>query len=579
MNLTSNFDFAVELGIASVKDIFHLAFKSEDIYPHNIGPIPLNLSGQPVTVYVKALDDDTDPADLSFQDEKHILFSIPFELSVQAPGAPDPSLSQITIKSRANIPGKLDAWPENGTDILGINFSDVVAGTVEIPSLTGVPVVGIDNIMAAIHTKYDTIQHTYPLGVDVLVLYDGTRDVTLDPPNKAGNPAIQGELVSSGGKNYLKVTLPIHATVPEAFNFSSYGKIIFHREMVTTDTTITIDMATEPPAPVPPAASLQTQVVFDSSGPIADVVASQLQPLAVSAISGFGVVTQPAFTQAAAEQLMKEQIAAYISPRKYGVYTPQSGEGDTPLSTPVGFLLVADNVLAILMNRRDSSVTDFAPDNFMGSNAVALGVGRDKVMEVINAAIAAKFPDLPSGNQQVPGQDATLKSLSADLCDPGEHDQSDGHIWMTGEVEVHIDCWPDPDVSFEGPIFIDTTVTRADDVCTLTAQGRAGEFDVGQSCCDVFMDIMIPIVGWIVLAVVESTIDSVGGSLITDLAASQSRVLAPIPPTVNGVAQVSACLTGLMLYRAGFVFPGEMSLRRITTSFEDLVNDGDQPRP
>mgnify|MGYP001187785688 CR=1 FL=1 len=574
MNLTSNFDFAVEMGIDIVREIFHLAFKSEDIYPHNIGPINLTLSGQPVAVYVKALDDETDAADLSFLDQKHILFSIPFEVNVQAPGAPDPSLSSITLKARANVPGKLDNWPENGTDILGINFADITAADVSIPALEGLPTIGIANIMAAIHAKYDMLAHTYSLGTNVLVVYDNARDMSLTPPNMATPQNIEGELVATGGKTYLKVTLPMHASVPQAL-FESYGKIIFHREVVTTNTTITINMAAEPVAP------LDTQVQFDTGGPVAALVATQLKPLAVNAISGFGVVTQPAFTEAAAMQLMQEQIAAYLRPRKYGVYTPQSGDPSITLSTPIGFLLVADQVLAVLMNRRDSSVPDFPPDNFKGSEQIALAVGRARVMEVINGVIAEQFPDLASGSQEIHTDqgDATLQSLSADLSDPGEHGQSDGHVWMSGTAEVHIDCWPDPDVSFEGPIFIDTTLERTDDACVLTAKGRAGDFDIDQSCCDVLLDLLIPIVGWIVLGVTESLIDSVGGALVTDIAAGQSRVLAPIPPVVNGVAQVSACLTSLKLRRDGFIFPGEISLRRITTSFEDLRSTGDQPKP
>ena len=575
MNLTSNFDFVVELGIERVKTIFHLAFKSEDIYPHNVGPVQLSLSGQSVTVYVKALDDDSDPADLSFRDPKHILFSIPFEITAQAPGAPDPSLSQVTWKSRTNVPGELTTWNENGVDILGIDFAGLTPSDVDIPVLTGLPNIGIDAIMAAVHAKYDTLTHTYALGPNTLVLYDGTRDLTLNPPNAATPPNIEGAIVVSGGATYLKVTLPIHAQVPAAV-FSEFGRIVFHREVVNSSTTITINMATEPSV-----AALQTKVEFDGGHPAEGIVALQLQPLTINAISGFGVLTQPAFTEAAAKDLMAQQIAAYLRPRKYGVFTPQSGDSSVTISSPIGFLLVSDGVLAVLMNRRDSSVADFAPDNFAGSGQMALAVGRAKVMEVIVGVIAAQFPDLASGDQEIhtPQGDATLKSLRADLSDPGEHSQSAGHMWMTGEAEVHIDCWPDPDVSFEGPVFIDTILTRTDDACTLTAHGRAGDFDIDQSCCDVLLDLLIPIVGWIVLGITESLINSVGGAVISDIAAGQARVLAPIPPVVNGVAQVSACLTGLKLQRDGFVFPGEISLRRITTSFEDLIGSGRAPRP
>ena len=81
MSLTSNFDYCVELGIGPVKSIFHLAFKSEERFPHNIGPVSRDFSGQTMSISVRVMDDETDAADLSFFDDKHITFSFPFEVN------------------------------------------------------------------------------------------------------------------------------------------------------------------------------------------------------------------------------------------------------------------------------------------------------------------------------------------------------------------------------------------------------------------------------------------------------------------------------------------------------------------
>ena len=45
-----------------------------------------------------------------------------------------------------------------------------------------------------------------------------------------------------------------------------------------------------------------------------------------------------------------------LATMKYPVYSPDSGDPSRPIGTPVGFLLPADGVLAVLLNRRDSSV-------------------------------------------------------------------------------------------------------------------------------------------------------------------------------------------------------------------------------
>ena len=75
MSLTANFDYCIELGIDQVREIFHLAFKSEDRYPHNVGPLIRTFSGRDMTVNVRVHDDEDRAAELTFQDEKHMLFS------------------------------------------------------------------------------------------------------------------------------------------------------------------------------------------------------------------------------------------------------------------------------------------------------------------------------------------------------------------------------------------------------------------------------------------------------------------------------------------------------------------------
>lgn len=731
MSNTSNFDYCVEMGIAEVKEIFHLAFKSEDRYPHNVGPITVNLSGRQVTVNVRVLDDEDRHADLRFQDERHIAFAFPFELTAETPDAPDPSLSRITLQARVEIPALLTSWTEDADEVLGLDFAGVTPADVTIQELTGVPVIDVENFRNAIHAKYDTQQHTYTSGGSTLVIYDDTRDSTLVPPNAAAPFEIQADLESHGGDDYLKVEIPIHVSVPipGGTTYTSFGRIRFWRLVEQSDTTITVEMGTEPALPalattvelddvvgqqaseiaaitagihaqyqlishvhtdlagntlvlydgtldtsltppnyatpseieaefethsgteylkitapfhitVPSASyasygrfiywravtrtattmsinmaaepvdpALQTTIELDTdhiakvaiitamkpgvivaialygtvSGDSFGVVLAALKTASINAINGFGTITEPAFTQSAAENLLKEQISDYIKVRRYPVFTPRSGDPAHPLNTPVGFLLTADDILAVLLNRRTGTAADdVAPDNFLGSNQLALATSRAVLDEAIDEAIADEFPGVASGGTDTVHTDegdATLESLNVTPSDPGSHGESEGHLWITGEAEVHIDCWPDPDVSFEGPVFIDAIPTEVDGVCGLDLQGRAGDFDFDESCCDVFVDLLIPIVGWIMLGVIEHTIDQVGGELARDITDQQAESIEPIPPVINGIAEVSACLTDVFISSEGLVFPGTMTIRRLGTSFEDLRDDADLPRP
>jgi hypothetical protein len=582
VSLTANFDYCVELGIASVRQIFHLAFKAEDRYPHNVGPFERTFSGRTVTVTVRVMDDETDAADLSFTDERHITFSFPFEITAETPDAPDPALSRVTLRVRVDVPALLTSWAEDGKDVLGLSFEGVQPGDVTVGPIGGLPTIDVGRFAAAVHARYDALPHryTYPPGTEqnVLLLYDDTRDASLSPPNTATPADITVELATSGGDEYLKVTAPIHVDVDISpyGRYLSYGRIIFHRKVERTDTTVTVEMGTEPAA-----AALRTVVELDNAHPARPLVISSLTPLAVSAVNGFGTITEPAFSESAAQALIQSEVASYLATVRYPVYSPDSGDPARPIGRPVGFLLPADGVLAVLLNRRDDTVEDSAPESFLGGGELAVAVGRAKVDELIDEAIDAEFPDLDSGGQEIHNDegDATLKELSVVPADAGDHDESVGHLWVTGYAEVHIDCWPDPDASFEGPIYVDATRVDGEEGCTLEVEPHAGDFDIDESCCDVFLDLIIPIVGWVMLAVVESTIDSVGGELIAEITERQGDIVAPIPPVVNGIAEVTGCLTSLTITSRGFILPGEITIRRLDESFEDRADDRDQPRP
>jgi hypothetical protein len=584
MSLTSNFDLCAQLGIDSVKQIFHLAFKSEDLYPHSVGPFTRNLSGQNVTVQVSVLDDDTDPADLSFADEKHVRFTFPFVINVAVPDSPDPSLTSVTLHAVVSVPALLTSWTESTGDVLGLDFSTVTAADVHVESLSGLPTIDVSRFAAALHSAYDTIQHVRTLGGNRLVLYDDTRDPSLTPTNAAVPADVTPDLVTSGGDQYLKVTQPIYLDVdltPYGFSghYTSFGRIIFHRKVTFSDTQVTVDMTVEP------TGALATKVELDTASVAKSYIINAFTPLIVPELSSYGIIREPAFTDAGAKGLIASEVASYLTAPPNGVrfpvYSPQSSDPSITLSTPVGFLLVASGTLAILLNRRDSSVPDSAPDDFLGGGQLALAVGRALVDEKIAAAIAKQFPDLAGGHQHIDTTqaDAELNTLSVTPSDPGTNGQSVGHLWTEGSATVHHDCWPDTHVSFEGPVFIDSTPTEDDTGCGLTLAGRAGDFDIDESCCDVLIDLLIPIVGWIMLGIIEHMINQVGGELVGKIAGEQGDILQPIPSVVNGVAEVSACLQRVDISSQGFVLPGEIHIRRLGRSFDDMKDGHRQPGP
>lgn len=578
MSNTANFDYCVQFAIEAVKAVFHLALKNEELFPHNLPPMARDFGGHPVTVRVQLLDDETDPADLSFLDEKRITFHLPVRILVEIPDAPDPSLASGSLAARIDAPGTLATWAVDGEDQLGIDFVGLTPADVSVPSVSGLPVLSSERFEAALHTRYTALpSHTFSQAGNTLTIYDGTRDLTLNPPNKPGNPEIAATLETHGGTQYLKVTLPLHANITNPVAWSSYGSATFWRRVEPGTGTVSVVMDEEPAA-----AALATTITFDAGGPIANQVAIQLKPLLIAQLAAFAPVSEPWFTESEAKVLIAAEAAGYLAPRRFPFYTPRSGDPDHPLETPVGFLLVAAGTLAVLMNRRSGTAADdHAPDNFRSSHQLALALSRAKLDATIAQAMTDEFPGVNEGGHLVETDegDATLRTLSVIPSDPGAHDEAEGHLWVSGSAEVHIDCWPDPDVTFSGPIFLRLRTTETETECTAVFDPEMGKFDAGQSCCDVFIDIIIPVIGWIMLGVIESMIDEVGGELAEDFTDAQEREMQPIPTFVLGVAELQACLERCDTSSQGLVMPGKLRIRREGRSFEDLAESGDLPRP
>jgi hypothetical protein len=221
------------------------------------------------------------------------------------------------------------------------------------------------------------------------------------------------------------------------------------------------------------------------------------------------------------------------------------------------------------------------PDNFLGTDQVALAVSAQKVIEQSNSVINVKFPGVNNGGAPLhtSSGDGTLNTISIVPEDDGAHGQSPGHLWVSGDATADIPCWFNVDVDFSGPVFVDASETEGPAGCSLGMQPRAGNFSIHESCCATLLDLLIPVVGWIMLVVVNNTVSDIGGQLATQVANQEDTAIAPLPPTIIGVAEVTACLTNLVISSQGFVFPGTISVVRAGTSFQNLQQSNRLPRP
>ena len=138
------------------------------------------------------------------------------------------------------------------------------------------------------------------------------------------------------------------------------------------------------------------------------------------------------------------------------------------------------------------------------------------------------------GDRHVDGYDITLNHLNIALSDPGEHEQVKGHLWASGDFDVHVDCWPDPNLSFSGPIFL-TPQMNTDGTVVFTAQ--AGNFTSSDACC--------------------SHLDP---SQIAALISGTQSTPFVLPSNFSGVGTLALSVTSADIFAAGIVVNGDFSV-------------------
>lgn len=464
-------------------------------------------------------------------------------------------------------------------------------------SLLELSAIDAQPFVEALHDAYESnaFAHSFTAMGGTVLLYDGDRDLSLTPQHPT-QAEIDATLEHDGTTLWLHVQIPCHAS---AGALASFGTLHFHRRVEITATQVIVHFEEAPNLSVvperaalfelPDSAALESvlnstfvsnvNTVLLGIGPkTAPNPAAALMSGIAAAFdqfaTGFGDVTQAAPDEARARELIRKHVAAYLSTRKFPVYTPDPGENDVSLSAPVGRLFVAEEIMAIQLNRREGT-DEGPPELFLGAHRLALAAGEAYVMERTIEVLRRRFPGLDtvhadglSGRhrvEEIRDRKVWLEQLHFAL--------EDGHFRVWGECEVEVQCWWDPNVTFSGPVTLETTVTETDEGCALAVEGVAGDFDVSQSSCDILLYVIIPIVGWIVGAVIAGTIAATADGVIDTVAEATGDSTEALPPVVWGIAEVWTCLRDIQIRTDGLVLTGDVSVRRVDRSFTDLADE------
>jgi hypothetical protein len=174
---------------------------------------------------------------------------------------------------------------------------------------------------------------------------------------------------------------------------------------------------------------------------------------------------------------MTERLLAFARALTLPVFSPQPpnnpGAIDLTLFEPA---TVSGQVLALQFVPLGDGTPCDPPDVFASpTDGFAIAVAAGEVQRMLGPIV-----DGAKGDRNVEGYDMTVKALSAGLSNPGDHGVVDGHIWIDGTTEVHVDCWADPEVDFAGAIFLES---KKQGTSEMVFEAKAGDFTADDPCC------------------------------------------------------------------------------------------------
>jgi hypothetical protein len=178
-------------------------------------------------------------------------------------------------------------------------------------------------------------------------------------------------------------------------------------------------------------------------------------------------------TEADVRTLVEAQLVDLADDLIIPLFTPASpGPGEVDMTTFVPTTLAGQ---ALALQLEPLGIPCDAPDMFAQSDGFSIAIAAVKVNEMMQVIL-----DNNEGDRTVQGYDMTVNDLTGVLENASDHGQSEGHVWIQGNVDVEVDCWFDPNIDFEGPIFLDPSM---DGDGNLLFTARAGGFTADDPCC------------------------------------------------------------------------------------------------
>ena len=530
MSLTSCYKYILELPIATLTQTLQAALSESDTAGVMISQhwenVPID--GYTATVSVKPANTATNPSTLALT-AVDLGLSIHLQMDLEVKINEIPELDKINYLLNFDLPGSFLKDSSTPPKLLMV-FPSVTSAGLNLVVTGGAIMLTpelvksrIDAIYAADSTMGHNVQTNvpWPPGPDATVL------VTTDIYNDViGSPGFRGTIEAQvPNQNHVILVMPGHFRI-QGLATSNY---------VNTDMTVnvSIDVVHGDGFLILRMSDVQSSdvtVTFASSS-LYDVFAkAALANNIATKFRSFGDQQQDFPNNSQVQGMIADRLIAFAGSLRIPAFTPQppANPTDIDLTTFIPTTVNQQALALQLVALGDGTVCD-APNVFTQPTGFSLAISPAEATRLMGPITTANL-----GDRHVDGYDITLNHLNIALSDPGEHEQVKGHLWASGDFDVHVDCWPDPNLSFSGPIFL-TPQMNTDGTVVFTAQ--AGNFTSSDACC--------------------SHLDP---SQIAALISGTQSTPFVLPSNFSGVGTLALSVTSADIFAAGIVVNGDFSV-------------------
>jgi hypothetical protein len=531
VSLTSCYKYILELPVATLTQTLQAALAESDAAGVKISQhwdnVPVD-GGYTASVTITPANTGTHPSTLLLTPvDLGLIIHLQMDLEVKINELP--TLDKISYLLNFDLPGVFFKDSSTPPKLL-MKFPSVTASNLNLVVAGGEIILTPELVKERIDAQYaadPSIGHDvktnvpWPPGPDATVLV--TTDIYDDV---MGSPGFRGMITAQvPDQSHVILIMPGHFKV-QGLSTSFY---------MNTDMTITVSINVEHgdgyiKLLTGDVTATDVTIAF-SSTTIYDIFArSVLAKNIADKFHTFPVEKQEFPNRSQVQALITNRLVAFASSLLIPVFTPQppTDSSNIDLTTFIP-TTVNQQALALQLAALSDGTPCDALDFFAQSSGFSMAISPAEAMHLIGPITTSNL-----GDRHVDGYDITLNHLNVVLSDPGEHGEAKGHLWASGDFDVHIDCWPDPNLTFSGPIFL---IPQMNPDGNVIFRAQAGNFTSSDACC--------------------SHLDP---SQIAALISGVQSTPFVLPSNFSGVGTLTLSVTTADIFAAGIVVNGDFTV-------------------